>query len=85
MPVRRPGNKLERWEIAFVKAMIADGRWPTDQDILAYFTRPTRSVNHRAVGEIRNEKKHAAIKAASCEQLENFIVSWPEVDVETGL
>jgi hypothetical protein len=85
MPVRRPGNKLERWEIALVKAMIADGRWPTDQDILAYFTRPTRSVNHRAVGEIRNEKKHAAIKAASCEQLENFIVSWPEVDVETGL
>ncbi|MCA3324607.1 MAG: DUF3644 domain-containing protein [Roseomonas sp.] len=85
MPVRRPGNKLERWEIALIKAMMADGRWPTDQDILAYFTRPTRSVNHRAVGEIRNEKKHAIIKAASPEQLENFIASWPEVDVETGL
>lgn len=85
MPVRRPGNKLERWEIALIKAMMADGRWPTDQDILAYFTRPTRSVNHRAVGEIRTEKKHAIIKAASPEQLENFIASWPEVDVETGL
>jgi hypothetical protein len=47
MPVRRRGNKLERWEIALIKAMVADGRWPNDQDILAYFTRPTRSINHR--------------------------------------
>lgn len=42
MPVRRRGNSLERWEIALIKAMIDDGRWPNDQDILAYFTRPTR-------------------------------------------
>jgi hypothetical protein len=48
MPVRKRGNKLERWQIALVKAMVVDGRWPNDQDILAYFTRPTRSVNHRA-------------------------------------
>jgi hypothetical protein len=46
MPVRRRGNKLERWEIALIKAMVAEGRWPNDQDILAYFTRPTRSINH---------------------------------------
>ena len=43
MPARKRGNKLERWEIALIKAMITDGRWPNDQDILAYFTRPTRS------------------------------------------
>ncbi|MDR0810159.1 MAG: hypothetical protein LBE86_13710 [Gemmobacter sp.] len=48
MPVRKRGNKLECWEIALIKAMVADGRWPNDQDILAYFTRPTRSINHRA-------------------------------------
>ena len=58
MTVRRRGNKLDRWEIALVKAMVADGRWPNDQDILAYFTRPTRSINHRAIAEIRNNTKH---------------------------
>jgi hypothetical protein len=85
MPVRKRGNKLERWEIALIKAMIADGRWPNDQDILAYFTRPIRSVNHRAISEIRNGVKHAAVKAATAEELDSFIASWPEIDPETGL
>ncbi|MFT4180818.1 MAG: DUF3644 domain-containing protein [Rhizobium sp.] len=85
MRVRRRGNKLERWEIALIKAMIAGGRWPNDQDILAYFTRPTRSINHRAIAEIRTGKKHAAVKAAATNDLEGFISSWPEVDAETGL
>ncbi|MCO8145167.1 hypothetical protein NHN26_08005 [Rhodovulum tesquicola] len=45
---RRRGNTLENWEIAIVKAMIRrGGLFTNDQDILAYFTRPTRSVNHR--------------------------------------
>lgn len=85
MPVRRRGNKLERWEIALIKAMVADGRWPNDQDILAYFTRPTRSINHRAIAEIRTNTKHAAVKATTTDELEAFIASWPEVDPETGL
>jgi len=85
MPVRKRGNKLERWEIALIKAMIADGRWPNDQDILAYFTRPTRSINHRAIAEIRTGKKHTAIKAAAADDLEGFLASWPEIDAETGL
>jgi hypothetical protein len=65
--------------------MMADGRWPNDQDILAYFTRPTRSVNHRAISEIRTGKKHAAVKAAPPDELEAFLTSWPEIDPETGL
>ena len=32
MPVRRRGNKLERWEIALIKAMFGDGRWANDHD-----------------------------------------------------
>lgn len=85
MAIRRRGNKLERWEIALIKAMIADGRWPADQDILAYFTRPTRSINHRAIAEIRTGAKHAAVKAASADDLEAFVAAWPEIDAETGL
>lgn len=85
MPVRKRGNRLERWEIALIKAMVGDGRWPNDQDVLAYFTRPTRSINHRAIAEIRTGAKHAAIKAAATDELDSFIASWPEVDTETGL
>jgi hypothetical protein len=85
MPVRKRGNKLERWEITLIKAMVADGRWPNDQDILAYFTRPTRSINHRAIAEIRTGTKHAAVKPAAADDLDEFLSSWPEVDAETGL
>jgi hypothetical protein len=53
---RRRGNTLEKWEVALIKAMLAR-KGSNDRDILAYFTRPTRSVNHRAIGEIRTEKK----------------------------
>lgn len=85
MTIRRRGNRLERWEIALIKAMMADGHWPNDQDILAYFTRPTRSINHRAIAEIRTGAKHAAIKPAPAEELAGFLSSWPEIDAETGL
>ena len=85
MPVRKKGNKLERWEVALVKAMVADGRWPNDQDILAYFTRPTRSINHRAIAEIRTGTKHAAVKPSAADELDGFLSSWPEIDAKTGL
>ena len=63
--VKRPRkNRLERWEIALVKAMLDKGGM-NDQDILAYFTRPNRSINHRAISEIRRGDKHARVKAAS--------------------
>lgn len=71
--IRRRGNKLERWEIALIKAMMADGRWPNDQDILAYFTRPTRSVNHRAIAEIRKNSKHAGVKPSTAD---DWKLSW---------
>jgi hypothetical protein len=84
MAVRKRGNKLERWEIALIKAMVADGRWPNDQDILAYFTRPSRSINHRAIAEIRTGAKHAAVRPATADDLDGFLSSWPEIDAETG-
>ena len=85
MPVRKRGNSLEKWEVALIKAMVAKGDWPNDQDILAYFTRPTRSVNHRAIGEIKKGQKHAAIKPASGDALSEFLATWPDIDPQTGL
>lgn len=84
MVKRRRGNTLERWEIALIKAMLIRGGY-NDQDILAYFTRPTRSVNHRAIGEIRTETKHKAVKASTAEQLDDFLATWPDIDPQTGL
>jgi len=83
---RRAGNTLEKWEVATVKAMIArSGSFTNDQDILAYFTRPTRTVNHRLIGEIRNALKHKDIKAADEDDLDAFLATWPDIDHETGL
>ena len=83
---RRRGNTLENWEIALVKAMIQRGSaFTNDQDILAYFTRPTRSINHRLIGEIRNELKHKGVNASSDNDLNAFLATWPDIDHETGL
>lgn len=84
MPRGKRGNSLERWEIALVKAMLGR-RLYNDQDILAYFTRPSRSVNHRVIAEIRTERKHKAVKAAADEELDAFLATWPDVDPQTGL
>lgn len=81
---RRRGNKLERWEVAIVKAMIGRGGYQ-DQDIQAYFTRPTRTINHARIKEIRDGTKHAAIKAADAPELDSFLAGWPDYDPDTGL
>lgn len=83
-PDRRRRNTLERWEVSLVKAMIERGEY-SDQDILAYFTRPTRSVNGRTIHEIHIGKKHKATKAADPDELDAFLSTWPDVDHETGL
>ena len=84
MAARSRGNKLERWEIAIVKAMIETSRYK-DQDIQSYFTRPTRTVNHARIKEIRDKTKHRLVVAASQEELQQFLSLWPNLDPETGL
>ncbi|MGR9247042.1 DUF3644 domain-containing protein [Rhizobium leguminosarum] len=81
---RRGGNTLDRWEVPVVKAMLLKREY-NDQDILAYFTRPTRTLNHRLISEIRSESKHKTVKAAEEEELNLFLATWPDVDHETGL
>lgn len=83
-PRRNPANKLERWEIALIKRMIAE-LGLNDQNILAYFTRPTRSINHARIAEIRNQTKHRAVLAASEAELGTFLAAWPQIDPTTGL
>lgn len=84
MARRTRGNRLERWEIAIVKAMLARGGY-NDQDILSYFTRPTRTINHARIQEIRTEYRHRSVSRASDDELDEFLTSWPILDPETGL
>ncbi|HYG90468.1 MAG TPA: DUF3644 domain-containing protein [Azospirillum sp.] len=81
--VRRPGNTLEKWEVALVKTMLAREYVP--QDIQAYFSRPTRSINHARISEIRDGAKHKTIKAATDNELDAFLNAWPNIDPDTGL
>ena len=80
---RRPGNTLERWEVAIVKAMLAQKYVP--QDIQAYFSRPKRSINHARISEIRDGTKHKTVKPASDAELDAFLETWPDIDPATGL
>lgn len=81
---RRSEGKLERWEVAIIKAMLATGRY-YDQQILAHFTRPSRTINHREIGEIRLGTRHRPSRPATEEQLAAFLLTWPDLDSETGL
>jgi hypothetical protein len=75
---------LEEWEVSLIKAMISVNVY-NDQEILAYFTRPTRTLNHRLIGEIRKGKKHGSSKSASKSDVDAFLTSWPNLDPKTGL
>jgi hypothetical protein len=82
-PKRNAANKLDRWEIALIKQMITSSGL-NDQDILAYFTRPTRSINHARIAEIRNQTKHRSVPAATKAVLDAFLAAWPQIDNATG-
>jgi hypothetical protein len=77
---RNPNNRLERWEVAIIKALMATAPRRTDQDILAYFTRPIRSINHGRIKDIRDGKTHTSVPAASADELAAFLEAWPNVD-----
>lgn len=81
---KRSEGKLQRWEVTLIKAMLATKQY-SDQQVLAYFTRPTRTINHREIGEIRQEARHRTTRASTDEQLSAFLANWPDLDPETGL
>jgi hypothetical protein len=70
--------------VSIVKAMPAK-QDRTDQDILACCTRPTRSVNHRLIGQIRKGTVHKVTPVATDEELAEFLATWPDIGTQTGL
>lgn len=84
MVTRRKHNKLNISEVAIVKAMIERGGFQ-DQDIQAYFTRPTRTINHARIAEIRNGTRFSRTTASTEEELDHFLTNWPQYNQDSGL
>ena len=77
-------NVLTRAEVALVKAMLA-GRDRTGQEILAFFSRPGRSINPARINEVKRSRRFDAIPPATSEELKAFLSRWPDHDHVTGL
>lgn len=85
-------NNLEDYEVSLIKAMFASDKFSTKQEILAYFSRPTRSVNPARINEISDAVSKMPIPKASLKylnhpqatkaQLEKFLKEWPNVSQE---
>ncbi|MBA8821850.1 hypothetical protein FHW00_004209 [Ochrobactrum sp. P6BSIII] len=56
---------LSSVEIAIIKGMLNLTPRPTNQAILAHFTRPDRDLNHRLIAQIRDGYLYGAVPAAS--------------------
>jgi hypothetical protein len=80
---RKTNKALEKWEVAIVKSMLDKKYVP--QDVHAYFSRPTRSVNQARISQIKDGTLYAAIKPASDVELDAFLNAWPDIDPATGL
>src|SRR5919106_4442033 len=91
----RQPNRLDDREVSLIKAMIVSGRFLDGQTILAYFSRPCRTVNHRVIGEIRaammrepvpqRARRFVPQPVATETELENFLTEHPRIDPKTGL
>lgn len=75
---------LSDFEIGIIKTMLTTKKY-SKQDILSYFTRPNRTVNHRVISEIESGKRFPHIKQCSENELKYFIRKWPNIDKNTGL
>lgn len=82
-PRKRRPLVIEDWEVSLIKAMCKTIK--SDQDILPYFSRPNRSINHRVIGEIRNNKRFKNTRISSSKEVSAFLNLWPDLDPHTGL
>ncbi|WP_321390848.1 ATP-binding protein [Emcibacter sp.] len=72
-------KQLEDWEVSIIRAMLAKGGY-SKQEILAYFSRPDRSINQARVSEIEaGNERYNGIVAASEEELDAFLTDWNKI------
>lgn len=85
-PRRTKGRGFDDWEVALVKALLLRrGEFSVDQDVLAYFSRPTRSIHLLLFGQIRRGQAGRSVHPASIAEVDRYLFSWPDLDPSTGL
>lgn len=66
-------KQFEDWEVAIIRSMLDSGLY-SKQQIVAYFSRPDRSINQARISEIEaNHERYNHIKQASSEEFEQFM------------
>ena len=77
MPEKQP--QLADWEVAIIRAMLAFGKFKK-QEIVAYFSRPDRSINQGRISEIEDShERYKGVAVASKAELEKFLADWKEI------
>ncbi len=75
----KSGNQLEPWEVSIIKAMIASAKFKKQQ-IVAYFSRPDRSINQARISEIEDgHDRYRDIPIATDAELQRFLSAWKEM------
>ncbi|WP_259781695.1 ATP-binding protein [Aestuariispira ectoiniformans] len=71
--------QLKGWEVSLIRAMLNTGRY-SKQQIVAYFSRPERSINQGRISEIeQGHERYEGIPVASFEELEQFLAEWNQL------
>jgi hypothetical protein len=81
---RMSQNALEPWEVETIKAMLARGGF-SNQKIVAYFSRPTRSINQARIVDVKKGRIFSSLMPAGDQRLDDFLDHWPDIDPQTGL
>jgi hypothetical protein len=72
-------TQLADWEVAIIRAMLQAGTFKK-QEIVAYFSRPDRSINQARVSEIEDHhERYKGIVAASKPELDKFVTDWKQI------
>ncbi|MEO1029021.1 MAG: hypothetical protein AAFX02_08180 [Pseudomonadota bacterium] len=75
----KSGNQLKPWEVSIIKAMIASAKFKKQQ-IVAYFSRPDRSINQARISEIENgHDRYKDIPLATDAELQSFLSAWEKM------
>ena len=64
-----------------MKAMLEDPSY-NKQEIVAYFTRPGRTINQARISQIANKQIYATINPASPSELQEFLASYRLADID---
>jgi hypothetical protein len=76
-------RSLNDWEVSLIKGF-CEHTDLNDQQVLAYFTRPQRTVNHRVISGIRTGRYFPTIPVSTEEELIQFKERWHRIPISKG-